>query len=110
MSKTFTAKDVAEHKDESAGMYIIVDSGVYDITSENIPSQSAPSLLYDLILTAIPRQFLDFLDEHPGGAKILKRMAGKNATKQFWKYHGKSVLEKYGEKLKVGELTETAKL
>jgi cytochrome b involved in lipid metabolism len=52
----------------------------------------------------------DFLDEHPGGAKILKRVAGKNATKQFWKYHGKTVLEKYGAKLKIGELTETAKL
>ncbi|KAI0395447.1 putative cytochrome b5 protein [Xylariaceae sp. FL0594] len=84
MSKTFTAKEVSEHKDEQNGMYIIVDSGVYDITN--------------------------FLDEHPGGAKILKRMAGKNATKQFWKYHGKNVLQKYGEKLKVGELAETAKL
>ncbi len=52
----------------------------------------------------------DFLVEHPGGAKILKRMAGKDATKQFWKYHGKSVLEKYGGKLKVGTLAETAKL
>jgi cytochrome b involved in lipid metabolism len=51
-----------------------------------------------------------FLDEHPGGAKILKRMAGKDATKQFWKYHGKNVLEKYGAKLKVGTLKEEAKL
>ncbi|KAI1081197.1 cytochrome b5 [Whalleya microplaca] len=84
MSKTFTAKDVAEHKDEQNGMYLIVDSGVYDVTN--------------------------FLDEHPGGAKILKRVAGKNATKQFWKYHSKTVLEKYGGKLKVGDLAETAKL
>jgi len=37
-------------------------------------------------------------------------MAGKDATKQFWKYHGKSVLEKYGGKLKVGTLAETANL
>ena len=36
MSKTFTVKDVAEHKDEQNGMYIIVDSGVYDITSAYI--------------------------------------------------------------------------
>ncbi|KAI5858181.1 putative cytochrome b5 protein [Durotheca rogersii] len=84
MSQTFTTKDVAEHKDEKSGLYIIIDSSVYDITN--------------------------FLDEHPGGAKILKRMAGKNATKQFWKYHGKGVLEKYGDKLKVGDLAETAKL
>lgn len=52
----------------------------------------------------------DFLDVHPGGAKILKRVAGRDATKQFWKYHGKNVLEKHGAKLKVGELTEMAKL
>lgn len=37
-------------------------------------------------------------------------MAGKDATKQFWKYHGKSTLEKYGPKLKVGTLKEEAKL
>ena len=84
MSKTFTKADVATHKDEKEGMYIIVDDGVYDITN--------------------------FIEEHPGGAKILKRVAGKDATKQFWKYHGKSVLEKYGAKLKVGTLSETAKL
>ncbi|RYO97607.1 hypothetical protein DL770_000891 [Monosporascus sp. CRB-9-2] len=85
MSKTYTAKDVAEHKDEkNGGVWIIVDNGVYDVTN--------------------------FLDEHPGGAKILKRMGGKNASKQFWKYHGDGVLKKYGPKLKIGDLAETAKL
>lgn len=51
-----------------------------------------------------------FLDEHPGGAKILKRVAGKDATKQFWKYHSKSVMEKYGTPLKIGTVAESAKL
>jgi hypothetical protein len=37
-------------------------------------------------------------------------MAGKDSSKQFWKYHGKNVLDKYGAKLKVGEVKETAKL
>ncbi|KAK1783549.1 cytochrome b5-like heme/steroid binding domain-containing protein [Copromyces sp. CBS 386.78] len=83
MSQTFTKSQVAEHKDDKS-MYIIIDDGVYDITN--------------------------FLDDHPGGAKILKRMAGKDATKSFWKYHGKNVLEKYGTKLKVGTLAEAAKL
>ncbi|KAK0635590.1 putative cytochrome b5 protein [Bombardia bombarda] len=84
MSKTFTKAEVANHKDEKAGMYIIVDDGVYDIAG--------------------------FLDDHPGGAKILKRVAGKDATKQFWKYHNEHVLTKYGAKLKVGTVAETAKL
>lgn len=61
-------------------------------------------------LTTRPPPSADFLEEHPGGAKILKRVAGKDATKQFWKYHGKSVLEKYGANLQVGTLAETAKL
>lgn len=34
MSNQYTVADVAKHKDEKEGMWIIVDSGVYDITSE----------------------------------------------------------------------------
>lgn len=35
MSKSFTVAEVAKHKDEKdGGMYIIVDDGVYDISSE----------------------------------------------------------------------------
>lgn len=60
MSKTFTVDDVAKHNQKASdGMYIIVDGTVYDVTN--------------------------FVDEHPGGAKILKRVAGKDASKQFWK-------------------------
>lgn len=59
---------------------------------------------------AKPSSLLEFLDEHPGGAKILKRFAGKNATKAFWKYHNESVLEKYGGKYKIGSVQEAAKL
>ncbi|KIW22701.1 uncharacterized protein PV07_10970 [Cladophialophora immunda] len=85
MSKTFTTADVAKHTaTASDGMYIIIDGSVYDVTN--------------------------FVDEHPGGAKILKRVGGKDATKQFWKYHNESVLKKYGPKLKIGSIGEKAKL
>jgi len=84
MSKAFSTADVASHKDAESGMYIIIDTSVYDVTN--------------------------FVDEHPGGSKILKRVAGKDATKQFWKYHNESVLKKYGAKLKIGTLEEKAKL
>lgn len=57
--KQFTPADVASHNTAESGLYIIIDKGVYDVTN--------------------------FVDEHPGGAKILKRVAGKDATKQFWK-------------------------
>lgn len=35
MSKSFTVAEVAQHKTEADGIYIIVDSDVYDITSES---------------------------------------------------------------------------
>jgi len=54
--------------------------------------------------------FTDFVDEHPGGAKILKRVAGKDATKQFWKYHNEGVLKKYSPQLMIGTVAEKAKL
>lgn len=50
------------------------------------------------------------MDEHPGGAKIIKRWAGKDATKPFWKYHNEDVLKKYGTNLKIGAVGEKAKL
>ena len=59
MSKSFTPTDVSSHNNPDKGLYIIIDSNVYDVTK--------------------------FIDEHPGGSKILKRVAGKDASKQFWK-------------------------
>ncbi|KAN0108717.1 cytochrome b5 [Hyaloscypha variabilis] len=84
MSKSFSVADVASHKDAESGLYIIIDDGVYDVTG--------------------------FIDEHPGGSKILKRVAGKDASKQFWKYHNEGVLKKYTDRLKIGSVEEKAKL
>ena len=59
MSDSLTTKQVAEHASVENGLYIIIDGGVYKMDT--------------------------FVDEHPGGAKILKRVGGKDASKQFWK-------------------------
>ncbi|THC89797.1 hypothetical protein EYZ11_010748 [Aspergillus tanneri] len=84
MSLSFTPADVASHNTPDKGLYIIIDNSVYDVTK--------------------------FVDEHPGGAKILKRVAGKDASKQFWKYHNDGVLKKYSAKLKIGDVKDAAKL
>lgn len=68
MSKTISVQEVQAHSSPEKGMYIIVDDTVYDVTN--------------------------FVDEHPGGAKILKRVAGKDATKQFWKCEYQSTVLK----------------
>ncbi|KAJ3492812.1 hypothetical protein NLG97_g5131 [Lecanicillium saksenae] len=67
MSKTFTVSDVATHN-KADNLYIIVDGDVYDVTK--------------------------FQDDHPGGKKILQRVGGKDASKQFWKYHNEGILKK----------------
>ncbi|KAI9643506.1 hypothetical protein NHQ30_008125 [Ciborinia camelliae] len=77
MSKTFSQSDVASHN-KPDDLYIIVDEDVYDLTK--------------------------FQDDHPGGKKILTRVAGKDASKQFWKYHNEGILKKYKAKLHVGSL------
>ncbi|OAL51966.1 cytochrome b5 [Pyrenochaeta sp. DS3sAY3a] len=84
MSESLTTKQVAEHNTVDNGLYVIIDADVYKLDG--------------------------FVDEHPGGAKILKRMGGKDASKQFWKYHNESVLKKYAPKLKIGSIKEEAKL
>lgn len=44
-----------------------------------------------------------------GGKKILQRVGGKDASKQFWKYHNEGILKKYQAKLQVGSLDSKPK-
>ena len=39
----------------------------------------------------------------------MTRVAGKDASKQFWKYHNESILKKYKKQLQVGSLDSKAK-
>ena len=39
------------------------------------------------------------LNEHPGGAKLPMRYAGKDATETFESLHSKNVIKKHGGKL-----------
>ena len=41
--------------------------------------------------------------------KVIQRVAGKDASKQFWKYHNESILKKYKGKLQVGSLDSKPK-
>lgn len=45
-----------------------------------------------------------FLKVHPGGKSIIMEIAGRDATEEFFSYHRKDVLAKYGDKLRVGQI------
>ena len=89
----FSAEEVKKHTSDKDGWIIVpfpnpiacadeqVDDAVYDVSN--------------------------FLDEHPGGKKILQRVLGQDASKQFWKYHNEKVMAKWGTPLKIGSIGST---
>ncbi|RMY10514.1 hypothetical protein D0868_03658 [Hortaea werneckii] len=104
MSKSFTTNDVKEHGSVEKGLYIIIDNGVYEMGGFVDERMFRPR--------KVGKHHMDSANSQadPGGAKILKRVGGKDASKQFWKYHNESVLKKYQERLKIGEVKEQAKM
>ncbi|KAJ3219098.1 hypothetical protein HDU67_002754 [Dinochytrium kinnereticum] len=46
----------------------------------------------------------NFLKDHPGGKKVLLKVAGKDASKQFDQFHNAGILEKYSPKLYKGDV------
>ena len=45
----------------------------------------------------------------PLTSAVLQRVAGKDASKQFWKYHNEGILKKYQKQLQVGSLDSKPK-
>ncbi|KPV76232.1 uncharacterized protein RHOBADRAFT_42560 [Rhodotorula graminis WP1] len=83
MSKTLTAKEVSDHATADSA-WVIVDGGVYDVT--------------------------EFVEEHPGGKKVLLKACGKDSSKQFWQFHNEKILKKVAAQYRIGSVGETSKL
>lgn len=66
MSKEFTAQEVAQHTSKES-CWVILYGNVYDVT--------------------------DFLSEHPGGSKIILKLAGKDATEEYDPVHPPGTIE-----------------
>ncbi|KAM0752221.1 acyl-CoA dehydrogenase NM domain-like protein [Meredithblackwellia eburnea MCA 4105] len=75
MSKVIATDQVASHNSNNDA-WLIIDGKVYDVTK--------------------------FADDHPGGKKILLRVAGTDCSEQFHKFHSPSVLNKQAAPLKIG--------
>lgn len=83
--KAFTRKEVAASAakltadaDDETPVLFIIDTVVYNVA--------------------------DFLDAHPGGEAVLRQVAGKDATTDFYNLHRQEVLEKYIDDLAVGTI------
>ncbi|KAK8041703.1 acyl-CoA dehydrogenase [Apiospora rasikravindrae] len=79
--KAYTAQEVTAHTSEK-DLWIIIGSDVYDVT--------------------------EFQHQHPGGAKVIHGVAGKDATKKFDRHHRRGLLEPYKAKYQVGVLAVTS--
>ncbi|OJJ34566.1 hypothetical protein ASPWEDRAFT_113069 [Aspergillus wentii DTO 134E9] len=65
---SYTKDDVSKHNSLD-DLWVIIDGEIYNLT--------------------------EFRAEHPGGARMLQTMAGKNASKKFHKYHRSAILSRY---------------
>jgi alkylation response protein AidB-like acyl-CoA dehydrogenase len=74
--KRLTRDEVAKNNTEDS-LWCIIDHKVYDLT--------------------------DFVDAHPGGAVVLRQVAGTDATTAFYNLHRNEVLQKY-ESLCIGTI------
>jgi alkylation response protein AidB-like acyl-CoA dehydrogenase/predicted heme/steroid binding protein len=76
-----TLEEVGKHNSET-DCWCIIDNVVYDVTK--------------------------FLNSHPGGKGVLLAYAGKEVTSEFYSFHARDVLEKYGPRMRVGTVGDSS--
>eukprot|EP01052_Picozoa_sp_SAG31_P008344 SAG31_NODE_419_length_15872_cov_21.857985_13_plen_412_part_00 len=77
--KVYTWAEVAKHNTKS-DCWLVIDGGVYDVT--------------------------EFMDEHPGGAGMLKMVAGKDASLHFEELHKPEILTTIGSAFYIGTVSD----
>ncbi|KAG2199385.1 hypothetical protein INT47_001567 [Mucor saturninus] len=73
--KSYTVEEVAQHN-TAQDIWIIVNGKVFDLTK--------------------------FINEHPGGKKVLLKKAGKDASKEFKTFHNEAIMQRVGLPMQIG--------
>ncbi|WAO95226.1 Cytochrome b5 heme-binding domain-containing protein [Fusarium falciforme] len=58
-----------------------------------------------IVIDDIVYDCTDFVEEHPGGSRVLESFRSGNCSWQFWRFHGEKDLEEFGRPLRVGRTT-----
>ena len=108
MSQTFSTADVATHN-KPDNLYVVVDEDVYDLTKfqdEHPGMFSTEVREFEANTMQVERRVRSHIDSSLQllTRPVLQRVAGKDASKQFWKYHNEGILKKYKGQLHVGSL------
>ena len=78
LATEFQAQALASHVDDHelhGRLCLVIDNIVYDCTQ--------------------------FADEHPGGRQVLESFRGQDCSWQFWRFHSKDVMARWGRSLRV---------
>lgn len=73
-----------------------------EATREEVATHSTPASSW-LIIDAQIYNISSFAAMHPGGEKIIRKYAGKDATESFYALHRHEVLDKYA-RLRIGSI------
>lgn len=98
--KEYTREEVARHNTPQS-LWVVIDSAVYDLTTF-AGIQSALWALYSVVVVMYVcvifrkmKKLWKKVDLHPGGAAVLRDVAGQDATTAFYNLHRHEVLGKY---------------
>ena len=79
------------------------------ISSEELLMNKSPASCW-VAIDGVVYDVTKFLNVHPGGAKVILDSTAKDATEDFYTFHKKEVLVKYGPKFRVGVLADATVL
>jgi predicted heme/steroid binding protein len=79
--KSYTVEEVAQHN-TAQDLWVIIEGKVFDLTQ--------------------------FINEHPGGKKVLLKKAGKDASKEFKTFHNNAIMQRVGLPMQIGVIGAAA--
>ncbi|KEQ71261.1 fatty acid desaturas-like protein [Aureobasidium namibiae CBS 147.97] len=72
------------------------------ISPATIATVTADHHVLWLVIDNIIYDCTDFISGHPGGAAVIESFVGKDCSWQFWRFHSREHMQRFGRGLRVG--------